>query len=498
MRQLTLLLLLAAFGVGCSSEPAPAPTSLGAAPDPIVYADGPDSREAVVAYRIGGGGWCTATVVHTSGTTGFALTAAHCLPSSAPWGWLRQGDGRAPGEYHTEYTITDADIHPDYDGGNTPLYDFAMLTFSGVTAVTEVIPVMQPSQDLLHDGSMVDIVGYGQTELGSNTVRLYVHRAISDVSPMRLSFDQSGTSGGMCFGDSGGPVLANIGGDLVAGVNSGVSDSSCFGWGTAVRASSVRNTFILPYINNQPYGLQSCSHCYDAATYGGACQTQVESCFDDTDCTAYANCLSGCGTSNCRLQCALDHMSGLAVYQLIDDCVCTVGCTAECQSDAVCGGGSDCGFTSSSSQCQDCFEEHCCAEAQACADDYPICASCFSTVAHASCPTTEAAAFQSCLEQNCPIACNAGLGGSGGVGGSGGAGAAGGLGGGPLGGSAPGGTGGATLPASSGDSETDSGCSCTIQRRDRGHHRWPWLFGLASLTSLARRRRRPSSAPVAS
>ncbi|MBW2527284.1 MAG: hypothetical protein JRI23_24090 [Deltaproteobacteria bacterium] len=485
MRKALLALLLGGMILGCSEWEA-ADTTVAAAADGITYGSLDSTHQAVVSYRANGA-LCSATIVHKSGTTGYALTAAHCI--GADPGVIRQGDNSANGQYDVQYTVVDTETHPDWSGEG--LYDFAMLRFSSATAATPVIAPMSAGEDNLHAGSMVDLVGYGMTESGSTTWRHHLVRPITYETAMRLVFDQSGTNGGLCSGDSGGPVLADVSGsERVAGVIAFTS-GSCTDQGTAVRVSAVYDTFLMPFINNTPYGQQTCTQCYDAALFG-ACKDTLEACLYDNDCSAYVDCINGCGSSTCRLQCALDYIDALPLYDAIDDCVCSTGCAAECGSEDFCNPAAGCGFTSSNAGCQTCLEDNCCTEAAACAADYPICASCMSSIPHASCPTTESAAFQGCLQQHCPIACNTGLGGTGGTGGAGAEGGAGvgGVGGAVVGGSAPGGTGGAGASQQTSEPFTveQGGCGCAVVGERSRRRALTWLIALTAVFAAARRR----------
>jgi len=497
------LLALALGGVGCSTEGGMFDEVLGTQTDAIVGGSADTVHQAAVAYLHGGK--CTATIIHVSGSTGYALTAGHCIYGAL--GNLRQGNNHNnPDE---TYPVTHAERHPLYSGqptsGHSKLYDFGMLTFSGATGSTPVMAALQPSQDSLAQGHNLDIVGYGNTvdsNSGSTSTRRHIVKPLAGAYDLRLVFNQAST--GMCSGDSGGPTVRTAGQDYVAGVNSyisGPTQGQCVGngfIGTAVRVSAVYDTFIMPYINNTPYLDQTCDQCEEAHVYAGDCTSHVEACWNNTACSNYIDCINNCTTQSCVLQCQSTHASGYAMYQQIYDCVCTTACVTECANDPMCAPPPPCGFTSNMPQCQACWEQSCCDEGNACAAD-PFCVECVTSITPPSgCANdAEAVAFNTCLQVNCAEPCN--LGGEGGEGGTGGAG---GMGGGSStststststsgvgGGTSTSGVGGESSSGEPAEFTVDQGgCGCTTPG-DRRLGSSLWLLALGLAAAAARRRR---------
>ncbi|MBW2455004.1 MAG: S1 family peptidase [Deltaproteobacteria bacterium] len=486
--------------MGCSSERGMYDEVLGTQTDAIVGGSADITHQAAVAYMHGSK--CTATIIHMSGSTGYALTAGHCVGGAL--GTLRQGNNYNNAD--AVYTVTDATRHPLYSGtpsaGKSRLYDFGMLTFSGATGSTPIMDALPPSQDSLAQGHNLDIVGYGNTvdpNSGGTTVRRHIVKPLAQVHDLRLVFNQAST--GMCSGDSGGPAVRNAGQDYVAGVNSYISNcpNECVGnncWGTAVRVSAVYDTFIMPYINNTPYLDQTCDQCEEAHVFAGDCTSYVEACWNNTACSNYIDCINNCSTQSCYNQCAATHSSGYAVYQQIYNCVCTTACVTECAADPLCAPPPPCGFTSPNNpQCQNCWEQNCCDEGNDCAAD-PYCVECITSITPPSgCASDpEAMAFKGCLLDQCADPCN--LGGEGGAGGEGGGGTGGasststststsGVGG----STSTSGVGGESSSGQPAEFTVDQGgCGCaTPGERRLGSSLWLLALGLAA--AAARRRR---------
>jgi len=323
---------------GCASggePPEEEPTRVGS--HGIVGGTVDPGHDAVVFYLTGGGGQCTATIVARSGSTGFALTAAHCI--SGGNGQLAQADdyqdcyaGNAGCQ--AVYDVTETAIHPNYGGNDGDPYDFAMLRFAGAGASTPVIPAAQ-SPDGLAAGTQVEFVGYGVNEF-NDTNRRHVFDTLSAVpseginsavTALFLFYDQN--PGGPCNGDSGGPALRN--GEVVGVTSAG--DENCTQFGVSGRVSAVYSSFIKPFIDGVPPVL-NCNDCFQGAISGaGPCVSSVEACFADTNCEGLVDCIDGCGGStSCINGCGSQWQAGVPLYNAIFDCTCGV-CASECSSE---------------------------------------------------------------------------------------------------------------------------------------------------------------------
>jgi MYXO-CTERM domain-containing protein len=459
------------IALGCAActgdQPAWDAERLGESDEAIVNGSLDTTHQAVVAWLHGSK--CSATIVHVSGSTGYALTAAHCV--GGPLGEIRQGNNH--NSQYIAYPVTNATIHPEYNASNA--YDFAMLTFSGATAATPALPVLSLAQDNINNGTVQELLGYGLTENGGTSLRHTIDRPVAFNSPLWLGWNQQ--TGGVCSGDSGGPALHSIAGqEYVSAVHSFVSNANCNGFGVSVRASAVRDTFIQPYIDGTPFQPQTCGQCFDAHTKQGACADEVDDCFANPSCEAYVDCLGTCFTQSCVHQCAVTHSSGKSLFDDIYACACDGACSAECSGDPICEPTPACFVEATDPSCNGCLESACCDEATVCATD-SFCLDCVtSSSPNPNCENNaKLIALSSCLETSCGADCAITSSGAGGGGGSEpgvGGGALVGAGGGPGGGN----------PIDNGDDEgpivIENGCACRAAPSAPSHAGWLALLGL--------------------
>lgn len=203
----------------------------------------PDARyEAVAALQDAfGTTHCTATLVGFSAGQSVLLTAAHCLDAPI----ARAVFGEDLLESQQEYEIAVPVPHPDFDK-STGEFDFAVVVVHGRVAARP-LPVMSLDQDTLAPGSVVEFVGYGDTETSEQRQeRNAVNGSIRTLSATSFAYDQA--LGGPCLADSGGPALALYEGEpLVAGVTS-YGEGGCWGWGVSGR-TSVARSFLDPLLD---------------------------------------------------------------------------------------------------------------------------------------------------------------------------------------------------------------------------------------------------------
>ena len=404
--------------VGCSpgADPGHEPTALFHAP--IINGETDTEHPAAVAITHGASEQanCSGTIVKVEGDEGWVLTAAHCAPGASS-GVIALGH---LDENPREFPILEVMANPAYD---TTLHswwnDYAVIRFAGADATVPFIPAAQAGEDGLATGDVVTLVGYGQTSgTGQLTSqRRTIDRPLSTLTPDTFQYDQA--TGGICFGDSGGPALAETANGLrVVGVTTAVSDMTCGGWGGSARVSSAYDAFIAPLLAKPSF--DGCPACFGAGLQTAECSLLLDACFAaGSDCDAYNACSSGCSDLACSNACAASHPAGAAQYAEMLACPCP-SCGDRCSGETLCGGdASGCGFVSDTPSCSDCIAG-CCAEARACADDTSGCSSCFP-----SCSADAAAdALSACLAaSSCTSTCGLDLvveiNGSGGVGGGG-------------------------------------------------------------------------------
>jgi len=236
---------LSLWGALACGQPASDVIALSRAAQPI-FGGGVDTEHPEVMLLASRRGFlCTGTVIDADDTTGFLLTAAHCVTeedgSALPAADFVVVSGQDFAESTSAFEVESVSVEPSYDG-SFAANDVAVVRFFADGAALGTIPALGVAGDALAAGDDLVLVGYGQTELDAdNTQRRRVSRTIEALDEQLLVYSQEDARGA-CFGDSGGPVLVQLGGEeRVAGVISGgVSDGDegcAGGLGVAIRAS---------------------------------------------------------------------------------------------------------------------------------------------------------------------------------------------------------------------------------------------------------------------
>jgi len=288
------------------------------------------THDAVVfVYPVG----CSGTIIHRDGIYAYVLTAAHCVPPNGvdPPTHIVQADDWTDADA-VVYPVDDYTDHGSYSGWD---YDFALIRILGAGSATPIIPAKQ-APDGLSSGTGIRHVGYGLLDYpsGDTTQRHYGMGTVDTVYTIEFTYDAP--TEGPCHGDSGGPQLTTSGTERVVGVTSR-GDPGCTGTGISGRVASQYSYFIHPYITDTP--VPDCDACFTGATSGvGACMTEVDACYDDTDCYALLQCFNDCadGDQQCVQDCVDQHQSGYQIYLQIYDCVCDTACVDECGSEPMC------------------------------------------------------------------------------------------------------------------------------------------------------------------
>jgi trypsin len=234
MRGIAVVLCLGA--VACTAD------GIDSIAQPIINGSVDTAHDAVVAVlNTTTSAQCSGTIIAVRGTTGFVLTAAHCLPMDV----VAQGDDYLLGA--TYLPVADAIADPAYDENQLQNgHDYALIQFTGALPTTPVIPAQTPAEDALVTGQELLVVGFGVTATsgGDNSQRRSVSVPIESLDPNLIAVTE--TTGGGCNGDSGGPGLTS-GPERVAGVTS-FGDINCNTFGGLGRVSSVYDSFIAPAI----------------------------------------------------------------------------------------------------------------------------------------------------------------------------------------------------------------------------------------------------------
>ncbi|MCS6899748.1 MAG: trypsin-like serine protease, partial [Myxococcales bacterium] len=413
--------------LGCSAGDASSTTGVSSMVQPIYKGTADTTTNAVMALSInlesGLVGSCSGTVVAVKGNSGYYLTAAHCVVAKDAKGNLTKTVLKPNQLYviagpdymdpKAIYPVAEVKIHPSFSTTSL-LYDFAMIRFTFTGAPPPVIPAMTPAEDTLKVGSQLDVIGYGQTDKDPQNSKR--NRALMNISYITANgalvvLGEEDNSSITCQGDSGGPGMFGSGNaKRVATVTSfGFTEACNLDTAGVGRVSKVYNSFIKPFIDGST-GTLSCEECTNASTVpGGKCASQAEKCGEGTPCDKFLQCAGACADdSGCIAKCQQDNKEGALTYVAIIDCVCDIGCPAECGAEEFCQGNA-CGFNVSPEgypNCNACVEANCCDVNKACFDDVNCNNCATSSNPGAACNSNaKYKAFLDCIGGSCGSEC---------------------------------------------------------------------------------------------
>jgi hypothetical protein len=166
------------------------------------------------------GNFCTGTVIGPR----VVATAKHCTADQTA-GEIGFSVGLLPTQPNATFNVAEIHEHPQHDVA------LLILDRDVLAAVPALVPIAfnRAALDDSIVGREVDACGYGETYDASRTGRYFARLELVQVDPVFIRVDGRGQQG-ICFGDSGGPVLT-AGADgtaVVLGVEHG-GDSSCLG-----------------------------------------------------------------------------------------------------------------------------------------------------------------------------------------------------------------------------------------------------------------------------
>jgi Trypsin len=356
---------------------------------------------------------CSGTIVKVDPATRVAwvLTAAHCVVPTPPVIAV-QGADYSDQSKAIRYPVLDAKAHPLYADGVFE-HDVAVVRVLGADASTPMIPMVGAS-DGLATGRTVLSVGYGRVTPSNqaippnaeNTKRKSISKAISLLSPTLIRYAQGGGSGGICSGDSGGPVLTTTGGEKVVGVHSYVS-GDCLVEGSSMRVSG-ELSFINGELSKALPALKGCPRCLDTKASGNSeCAQAERACLGDASCTKVLECYRPCRSLACQQACRDKFPQAAGSITKVAMCGCRKACAAECAGtlDTTCGSLPKCGVTATDA-CGQCGEGACCTERLAASFDN-VGHACLRDPSGASCAANASyKAYATCLSTSCAEACS--------------------------------------------------------------------------------------------
>jgi hypothetical protein len=209
----------------------------------VVCTDEQADRSSVVWLQMQDGdgrslGYCSGTIIDTKAV----LTAAHCVDGTTKAVAAFMGAGRQP------ITTREFYVSPDYTGIGPSSLDVGVVIFA---SSLERTPVPLFTSRALTGGESAVVAGWGTDGVSASGRTLRSgNLTVTRVTLTQIEAAFSETTSGVCYGDSGGPLLASSGGSwAVAGITSKVTSGCLSGasiWANVFNSSI--KSFILKYV----------------------------------------------------------------------------------------------------------------------------------------------------------------------------------------------------------------------------------------------------------
>ncbi len=180
--------------------------------------------------------FCTGTLVGTRAVA----TARHCVEGREPEA-LRFGVGREPTEPRAIFPVVEAHLHPAEDAALLVLATDATRRLPGLRPIPANEANLDGEAGAALVGTRVDVAGYGATQDPQRTGRWFAAVEVDRVTPKYIVVNGRGEQG-LCFGDSGGPVIVSgaTGEPVVAGVEH-AGEMSCVGTDQLTRLDPIQD-----------------------------------------------------------------------------------------------------------------------------------------------------------------------------------------------------------------------------------------------------------------
>lgn len=177
-----------------------------------------------------GGNFCTGTLISPR----VVATASHCTEGKRASG-ISFGVGLRPANSRATFQVAQIHEHPNVDAA------LLILQEDVTSRVPEIVPIVANTASIPNSqlGNTVEASGYGETYDNSRDGRWFAALELESIGNSYVVVNGNGQRG-ICFGDSGGPLLSTLSGSapvLLAVESNG--DASCLGRDNMTRLDAI-------------------------------------------------------------------------------------------------------------------------------------------------------------------------------------------------------------------------------------------------------------------